>query len=421
MGRYSPTTQQISALEALAEVGHSVADRRDEVRDRRADEEARAAEDAERREGVDLDRGMRGLRRGTAPTRMEEMRAPEMFEQELPGASRYDEGADVPDIFEDERPSFLPGPRAPLPQATGEAPPPALDGALAELQRPRKPKVRHLAGSYVRGMGFTERTLTDQDVFGGAAPGEQLRQPQTRETADPRYRQVTDDYYLDEEATPEARTVRAKVAGEEADFGRESGRLEGVLSRLGRGGRAEAEAMAAGVPGSVVFDEPDEPDPVRGTVVRSGNRNVLIDPTTGDTLKQYDPLPEPGGRGRGAGDDPGSRLVALRQRAMGAARAVLAIQQGFARSTVGFQDPGAVNARITAALRPFGFRSVDELEESMRSLGLEDDTPGAGEPEAEPVTIEEIDAFLDDHPEITDEQIDGMSEEEIRGLVRGQP
>lgn len=186
MGRYSPTVDQISGLEALAGIGEGVADSLElrRARQQEAEERAQAAEDR------DLDRTLSGLHlneararlhatgyRDTAPTVRDEPDTPNVFagaELDRPGGQRQ-----VPEIFEDERPSFLPTRREPMARGDGgNEPEPPIASALTGLQRPRQPKIVVLPGAYRRNRGFTERAVTDLDLMNEQA--EAALQPDTR-------------------------------------------------------------------------------------------------------------------------------------------------------------------------------------------------------------------------------------------------
>ncbi len=83
---------------------------------------------------------------------------------------------------------------------------------------------------------------------------------------------------------------------------------------------------------------------------------------------------------RASGAEAGD-VTGQRQRALAAARAIQAIQEEITGNTFKVYEPGEVNQRIQAALRPFGYNSVDEVARDMEAFGVaQPDAIGGGQP-----------------------------------------
>lgn len=270
MSRYSPTVEPrapdplLAGLNALLEGGRRAnAERREREFQEEEQEYVRGRRDVQGAvEAAELDRA--GIRRGAAPTRRTEVRAPDVFGDALPGMAA--------------------GASGPSPLAAG------LQG-LALQGRPRPPRLVHRAGAYVPGLGFVPKNLTDQDLMGDARMG--LAAPETREEADPRYRQLNEGFYVDEEATPEARQSRQEQERMQ--------RLTQVLGALQAGGRDPellAQALELDVPVSQVFQDEEEPAPTEeelraARVPEHLIASALRDPTLARQLIGQHNRPEP--------------------------------------------------------------------------------------------------------------------------------
>lgn len=288
----------------------------------------------------------------------------------------------------------------------------AAGGLGLQRQQP-EPKIVHPAGSFIRGVGFTEKAITDMDL---------VQHTQGRNAADPRMvpaegtEPLNEDFHLDTSRTPQGRA--------EAQQRAESERLRRVLGGIqgaGRNGELDPELIAqgleAGLPASQLFREPEEEKPRATRLVRSGNRNVLVYSDTGEPVREYDPIPTAGGRGAG---DPGSNEVTRRSIATAAAREVARIQQELT-SSVRPPDAGTVQRRIQAAITPYGFDSIDELSAEMRDLRIDglENVPSSGAPPA-PASDDEGEADVDlDFDQIDRWLEEGLTDEEITERLMG--
>lgn len=264
MGRFSPTVRPLSGLQVLAEGLDSFQGARRQKEEDELAEQERSITDALRRLQMDE----LGVREGTAPTRTV---APEQ------------------DIFRGEGVGMARG-------QTGSPLTASLQAARSMgLQRPEpEPKIVHPAGSFVRGAGFTEKHITDRDLAQlaeGPSPfvdhTRRRMDPGGREVADPRFRQLNDEFFVDREATPEARA--------EAQATEERSRAVRALEALGVTGRAGSgeallAALEAGVPASELFEEEEGID-----VNVDGIRTTVRTPEEALALRNRFGVPEEDG------------------------------------------------------------------------------------------------------------------------------
>lgn len=369
--RYVPREQQLSPLSGLAHLLDTYTETQREKREREEEENALSLADA--LQTLELDR--LGVREGTAPTR----------------AVPRDQ-----DIFADARPGMAA-------DAAGRSDI-GLSLEAARQMRPselvkREPQVVHLPGSYIRGVGFTERALTDVDLA-------QLRKEGMRaekQTADPRYRQLNEDYYLDTESTPDARERRGGAARQ----------LQLLEAFRGMGATPQQLALLQADPdfADEVFDQLNEEAPAPPKI-RVGGRDFPDDEVGQNAaLAWQEALAEAGRRPDATGD--GTRItgeVTRRTAAMAAARAVDRIREQTRELSPAERrniEPGQIEQQIRSTLSLFGFGSVQELQEEMRTLrlsgvdsGRSPAAAGGGE-----IDDDEIDRLILENPDLTDEEI----------------
>ncbi len=376
--RYQPREHQLSPLSVLAVGLDSFQEGRREKREREeADQQGSLADALQRMELDEL-----GVREGTAPTRPVAVED-SIFAGERPGMGRGTTGPSGLGMSLDAARQM--GPKAFAP-------------------RPDPNEIMHHAGSFVRGVGFTEKHLTRGDLDRlrpGGVGGE------TMQVGDDRYSQLNDDYYVDREATPEARGRRSAAA-----------RTMGLLEAFrGMGARPDQLALLEADEGFAdeIYDqlnEEEESPEIEGTLNRrfpdtDAGRIAALE----WERMVRDARADPDGPG---GVESPTREVTRRSVALAAARAVAAIQTAFRTMSQTERDRrrdggDGLQRDIEGALRPFGYTSLNELNEDMRALRIGNDelapaSSGQGGAGAE-FDETEIDRLLEENPDLSDEEI----------------
>lgn len=369
------------------------------ARERKKAGERQEEDEERRREIEELNLALQGIRRGEAPTQTVEREQPSVFEGVDPsrsigaGSVRRDRTAHRPEMdggagengFARERPeegSFASGPEG-------------VAASLGELRQGGRPRMVAPPGAFVPGVGFTDRALFENPAARMGAH----REATTRERPDPRFEQLTDEFYRERPEDPQAQ-------------------LSEALGRLRHLSPEQRQALAAGVPESVVFrEEPQEEEDVITVAGREFPNTPEGEEAALAWRRQHsaagrDPEGPGGGResfteeelrsagvpeeqipaamrdpvlarqlvghaveGGQGGVSPTSQLVAGRSRALGAAGALSRINPlDF------YNQPDALTRRQNEILRFYGYNDVDELHTHMREMGLNpaDAEPGAG-------------------------------------------
>jgi hypothetical protein len=126
---------------------------------------------------------------------------------------------------------------------------------------------------------------------------------------------------------------------------------------------------------------PDEaPEPPRTGIVRSGNRNALVNMTTGDTVRDFDPIESPGG----GGTDP---MVSRRQMLQEALSEIDEIYAGANEFGSSPELLTQANQRANAVARRRGFTTLRELIDAARQMNIDlgviaQPAPAASPPES---------------------------------------
>lgn len=363
--------------------------------------------DERQRESARLDQELQelelyesGVRRGRAPTE-EVPEEEDIFAGELPGQQRTNERSEAapPPIFRGE----LPGRSAP---ATGLE---AGLGQMAQQGLPPEPQVVAIPGAYVEGMGFSPRTITDQDLVGHTRAA--ARVPRTR--VQPGYEQATENLYIDREATPAARERRAET--EEARAQR--GMLERGLEAMERGDMTpseQADLLESDVPASVIFgDEGTGGD--EGTI-RAAGREFPNTPAGAAAALAW--IEETAGARRSPGSQEDvTNEVTRRQFANSAIRGIQDAREEWADLTDYQREQRIANGQgigptVIEILSLFGYDSMEELQSEiseLRGVGV----PGArvprggGEPAAGAgeYSEDEIARLVQENPDMSAEEI----------------
>jgi hypothetical protein len=228
MGRYSPTVvpqvpDPLQVVDSMwsgylgyqqnqrAEKGLGLEERGLDIREQEA---------GQRAESLELERYREGFRKGQAPKTVPEENLPSGLRG---GRSVFGEGP--------QPIGLQPGEAKPLRDARGETP--SLGAQLGAAASRYQPDIVAKPGALVPGANvFADRPIHRQElepppVYGGMV-------------TDPRYEQVTPEYYMDPEATPEARTLNRQVSYDEARQGLDDELAQAEIAR-----RTDA-AIAAG-------------------------------------------------------------------------------------------------------------------------------------------------------------------------------
>ena len=412
MARYSPRdpgyTRSPSLLEGLSHIVESGA---------RGYTTGEA--DSDRRESARLDQELQelelyqgGVRRGRAPTE-EVPEEEDIFGGELPGQQRTNERSEAaPPIFQ----GALPGRSRP---STG------LEAGLGDIAAagvPPEPEIVAVPGSYVEGMGFTDRIITDQDLVAHTRAANRV----PRRRVQPGYQQATDDLYIDEAATPEGR----EAARETAQQREQRRQLEASLGMLQEGGREalsasdQATLMEGDVPSSVIFGS---------QATSSSRRDPAEIQAALERLRQNPDDPQAQARAFAAGV-PASQVwprpasdeaditneVTRRQFATRALTAIQDAREEWADMTQYQRDQRiasnqGLGAVINRIVRDFSYDSVEEFQQELRDLRLTGVGAG-GEPAPAPgggdISDELIQQLVRDNPNLSAEEIYQMLEEQ---------
>lgn len=362
MGRYSPTVQPMSPLHVLA----GGIDAADEGRTRKRERKKRDREDSIREALTALELDRAGVREGTAPTRDVE---PER------------------DIFRGEG----------IGMQRGQTDELALAGGLG-LQRRPEPQIVHLPGEFIRGVGFTEKALTDQDLVEATR---RRNDPGPRQQEDPRFRQLNDEYFIDQEGTPEARAAAA-----------EQDRATRVMRALEGMGATPEELNLVGADDSFsddVLGRIDERSkPKEEPTIRVQGRDF---PDTEEgrnaALAWRESLAEAARSPDATGD--GTRItgeVTRRALATAAARELARIRESVREAgPAKTYEGGEIREQVMNTLSLFGFESVEELEREMRTLRMQGAGGGASPAGDTALSDEELDRLILENPDLSDEEI----------------
>jgi len=400
MARYSPRdpgfTHVPGVLEGLSSIATAGAQGYQAGKQTKQDEE-----DRKLKEALNALAGYEsGLREGQAP-REAVPEEEDIFRGEPVGPAQSGRTEVAPPLFQGVRPGQV--------AATG------LEGALEQLQMdgaPPEPQVVALPGAYVDGMGFAPRAITDQDLVGDTRA--RAARPRTRTVGGAQ--QLTEDYYLDPSGTPEARAEQKTIREEGRDTARERrerARLEAALGGVA-GMRLPPEQTAellGEVPGSTLFDNPD-PDQIR-----VGGRLFPNTPAgEAASLAWQESLSDARAQGSGSGGGANTTAeVTRRQFALAASRAIADLQEEFRSMSRRERDRAisegrSIQENVQAVLDIFGYDSVPELQDEMRTLRLSGGARGAGRSSApgvgpDQLNDEEIDALIEANPDMSDEEI----------------
>lgn len=372
--RFYPRDDQLQPLSLLTTALEGFSEGRREKAAEEDYEEDRSFQGALR--ALEMDR--LGLREGTAPTR------PVAVEDS---------------VFQDTGIGMARG--APGPSGLGLS----LEatrrmGPKAFAPQPDMSEIVHPAGSFMRGVGFTEKALTRGDLV--AIAQDRAARDAAIQVADPRYRQLNDDYYVDEEATPEGRASRSSAARQLQVLRsfRDLGASPQQLQLL------QADPSFADEVYAQLNEEEDEPEAQR---IRVGGRDFPDDETgQAAALAWQTSLREAGRDPDAAGD--GTRItgeVTRRAAVSAAAREINRIREE-ARELARTGTPleaGQVERQIRASISLFGFESVQEVEEEARELRTRGVEAAPGAEGVGEVTDDEIRRLMDEHPDLSDEEI----------------